>query len=79
MGSTCLVVPFVSHPSVASHRYIGMLLMLLFYLFAVLGVSVFGLNDPIHFGSLHMAFITLFRCATLEDWTDVMYINMYGA
>lgn len=56
-----------------------MLLMLLFYLFAVLGVSVFGLNDPIHFGSLHMAFITLFRCATLEDWTDVMYINMYGA
>ena len=22
--------------------------------------------------------LTLFRCATLEDWTDVMYINMYG-
>jgi len=25
-----------------------------------------------------MAINTLFRCATLEDWTDVMYINMYG-
>ena len=22
--------------------------------------------------------LTLFRCATLEDWTDVMYINIYG-
>lgn len=22
--------------------------------------------------------ITLFRCSTLEDWTDVMYINMHG-
>jgi len=21
---------------------------------------------------------TLFRCSTLEDWTDVMYINMFG-
>jgi hypothetical protein len=22
--------------------------------------------------------LTLFRCATLDDWTDVMYINMFG-
>ena len=22
--------------------------------------------------------MTLFRCATMEDWTDVMYISMYG-
>ena len=22
--------------------------------------------------------VTLFRCATMEDWTDVMYISMYG-
>lgn len=64
--------------SMSSIAYIGMLLMLLFYLFAVLGVSVFGFNDPVHFGTLHMAFITLFRCSTLEDWTDVMYISMFG-
>jgi len=22
--------------------------------------------------------VTLFRCATMEDWTDVMYVSMYG-
>jgi hypothetical protein len=32
----------------------------------------------VHFGSLHTTFVTLFRCATFEDWTDVMYIAMYG-
>lgn len=43
------------------------------------GVTLFSSNDPVSFGSLHMAMITLFRCATLEDWTDVMYTNMFGA
>mmetsp|Transcript_19678 Transcript_19678/g.46029 ORF Transcript_19678/g.46029 Transcript_19678/m.46029 type:complete len:417 (+) Transcript_19678:64-1314(+) len=64
--------------SMSSIAYIGLLLMLLFYLYAVLGVSVFGKNDPVHMGTLHIAFLTLFRCATLEDWTDVMYIAMEG-
>ena len=39
---------------------------------------MFGKNDPIHMGTLHIASLTLFRCATLEDWTDVMYIAMEG-
>ena len=43
-----------------------------------LGVGLFKPNDPWHFGTLHITFVTLFRCATLEDWTDVMYINIYG-
>ena len=25
-----------------------------------------------------MSMLSLFRVVTLEDWTDVMYINMYG-
>jgi len=52
--------------------------MLLFYLFAVICVSVFGQNDPWHFGDLLKAIITLFRMSTLEDWTDVMYIAIEG-
>lgn len=64
--------------SLSSIAYIGLLLGLLFYLYAVLGVSVFGENDPVHMGTLHISFLTLFRCATLEDWTDVMYIAMEG-
>jgi hypothetical protein len=34
--------------------------------------------DPWHFGTLHFTMVTLMRCATFDDWTDVMYINMFG-
>ena len=44
----------------------------MFYLYAIIGIEVFGRNDPFHFGSLHIAMVTLFRMATLEDWTDVL-------
>ena len=48
-------------------------------MFAVCSVGSFGRNDPWHFGHLPIAFLTLFRMTTLEDWTDIMYINMYGS
>jgi hypothetical protein len=35
-------------------------------------------NDPRSFDSLHISMITLYTCATLEGWTDVMYTNIYG-
>ena len=57
---------------------IGVLCFLVFFFFAVCGVILFRQNDPWHFGNVHLALLTLFRCATLEDWTDVMYINMFG-
>ena len=62
----------------SSVSYIMVLMLLIFYLFAVLGVGSFRKNDPFHFGSIGIAMLTLFRCSTLEDWSDVMYINMYG-
>jgi voltage-gated sodium channel len=58
--------------------YILLLLVLIFYLFAVVGVVMFRNNDPFHFGSIGVAMITLFRVATLESWSNVMYINWYG-
>jgi len=36
-------------------------------------------NDPLHFGSLELSMLSLFRVVTLEDWTDIMYIQMYGS
>lgn len=62
----------------SSIGYILMLLGLVFYLYGVVGMMMFRKNDPWHFGDLHTTMVTLFRCSTLEDWTDVMYINMYG-
>lgn len=64
--------------SIPSMGYVSLLLLLLFYLFAVTGVFLFGENDPVHFRNLQLAMLTLFRVVTLEDWTDVMYIQMYG-
>ena len=58
--------------------FISLILILFFYLFAILGIMLFRDNDDFHFGTLFKAMLTLFRIATFEDWTDVMYINMYG-
>merc|ERR1712072_378061 len=38
----------------------------------------YSCNDPWHFGTLHESMLTLFRICTFEDWTDVMYTNIYG-
>ena len=65
--------------SIPSLVYVGLLLGVLFYIYAVLGVFVFRGNDPVHFHDLGTALLTLFRVVTLEDWTDVMYIQMYGS
>ena len=65
--------------SVPSMFYVCVLLFLLFYVYGAMGVFLYGENDPIHFRNLQTALLSLFRVTTLEDWTDVMYINMYGA
>ena len=64
--------------SIPSMGYVGILLALNFYVYAVMGVFLFRDNDPFHFYDLQTAMLSLFRVVTLEDWTDVMYINMYG-
>jgi hypothetical protein len=58
--------------------YIVILLLLVFYLYAIVGVMYFKTNDPWHFGTLHIAMVTLVRAATLEDWTEIMYVNIFG-
>ncbi len=65
--------------SIPSMGYVGILLALNFYVYAVMGVFLFGENDPMHFQNLQTAMLTLFRVVTLEDWTDVMYIQMLGS
>ena len=64
--------------SIPSMGYVSLLLLLLFYLFAVTGTFLFSENDPVHFRNLQLSMLSLFRVVTLEDWTDVMYIQMYG-
>ena len=42
------------------------------YIYAVLGVSLFGSVDPVHFGSLWKGLFTLFQILTLENWNTIM-------
>jgi len=70
---TCLL------KSLPSMFYVSILLFLLFYVYGAMAVFLFGENDPIHFRNLQTSILSLFRVVTLEDWTDVMYINMYGS
>ncbi len=58
--------------SIPSMSYVALLLSLLFYVYAVLGVSLFGQQDAEHFGSLGAAALTLFQVVTLEGWADIM-------
>ncbi len=64
--------------SIPSMAYVSLLLILLFYVYAVAATFMFSQNDPVHFATLPLSMLSLFRAVTLEDWTDLMYINRDG-
>ncbi len=53
-----------------------LLLMIIFYMYAVAGYHLLHEHDPRHWDTLGLSLLTLFRVLTLEDWTDVMYTAM---
>lgn len=56
--------------SLSAMGYVSLLLSLLFYIYAVAGVHLFGKSD-IDFGSLGTALLTLFRIVTLDSWGEI--------
>ncbi len=65
--------------SIPSIGYVSLLALLHFYIYGCLATFLYGENDPLHFQNLQTSMLSLFRAVTLEDWTDLMYINMYGS
>ena len=72
--------------SIRSLSYIAVLFLLVMYIYAIMGVTLFRnenydqsehleltLSNPDPYGSLGEAFFTLFRILTGEDWTDLRY------
>ncbi len=57
--------------SLSAMGYVSLLLALLFYIYAVAGIQLFGAHDPKNFGSLPAAFLSLFRLVTLDNWSDL--------
>lgn len=57
--------------SLGAMGYVSLLLALLFYVYGVAGVHLFGAHDPEHFGSLTTSLGSLFRMITLDNWSDI--------
>ena len=57
--------------SLGAMGYVSLLLALMFYIYGVAGVHLFGKVDPAHFGSLAAALLSLFRVITLDNWSDI--------
>ncbi|WP_150910765.1 ion transporter [Marinobacter halotolerans] len=56
--------------------YIALLMFIIFYIYAAMGSLFFASVDEELWGDVAIAMLTLFRVATFEDWTDVMYATM---
>jgi voltage-gated sodium channel len=56
--------------------YVAVMMFVIFYIYAALGSLLFGPINADLWGNIGRALLTLFRIATFEDWTDVMYETM---
>lgn len=71
-------IPGMSHLIVAllkslpSLGHILFLTLILFYVYAVIGTTLYGEVSPQFFGSLHVSLLTLFQISTLEGWPDIL-------
>ena len=62
--------------SLSAMGYVSILLALLFYIYAVAGVNLFGKTDPGHFWSLGAELLSLFRIVTLDNWGDIYFAQV---
>ncbi len=56
--------------------YVVALMFIIFYIYAAVGSLIFEKINPVLWGDISIAMLTLFRVMTFEDWTDVMYETM---
>jgi len=56
--------------------YIALLMFVIFYIYAAIGSMIFHPINEVLWGDVSISMLTLFRVATFEDWTDVMYETM---
>ncbi|MCU7851299.1 MAG: ion transporter [Candidatus Thiodiazotropha sp. (ex Monitilora ramsayi)] len=56
--------------------YVSLLMFIIFYIYAAMGSMFFHEINRELWGNITISMLTLFRIATFEDWTDVMYETM---
>ncbi|KAK7916200.1 hypothetical protein WMY93_011961 [Mugilogobius chulae] len=72
---------------IAALPHVALLIVMLFFIYAVIGMQIFGkialvdgtqINRNNNFQTFPQAVLMLFRCATGEQWQEVMMASMYG-
>lgn len=64
--------------SLSSVFYIGLIIFIFLYFYAIIGMSLFANVDPWHYTYLHSALMTLFQGITFDNWTPIVLTEAYG-
>lgn len=76
--------------SFKSLPWVALLIVMIFFVYAIVGMQIFGsigfrqdgaINEDNNFQTFFNAILLLFRCATGEDWQNIMrdcVLGMYG-
>ncbi|XP_041859710.1 voltage-dependent L-type calcium channel subunit alpha-1D [Melanotaenia boesemani] len=84
-GIRTLLWTFVK--SLQALPYVGLLIAMIFFIYAVIGMQMFGkvavddnthINRNCNFQTFFMAVLVLFRCATGEQWQEIMLAALPG-
>ncbi|MEF3312684.1 ion transporter [Paenibacillus sp. GYB004] len=59
---------FMAIPTIGS---IALLMIIVFYIYGVIGATFFAEISPSYFGNLSKSLITLFQIATFDDWANI--------
>jgi voltage-gated sodium channel len=57
--------------SIPNVSWASVLLLIIFYIFAIMGTTLYGTDFPVEFGTLGKSMFTLFQIMTLEAWADI--------
>ncbi|VDL92504.1 unnamed protein product [Schistocephalus solidus] len=86
-GYTIRILLWTFIQSIKALPYVCLLIAMLFFIYAIIGMQVFGnididdpdsqLNDQTNFRSFANSLLLLFRCATGEAWQELMLSSDY--
>lgn len=56
--------------------YVALFMFIIFYIYGAVGSFIFREINPFYWENITIAMLTLFRIATFESWTSIMYETM---
>ncbi|WP_113906748.1 ion transporter [Aliidiomarina celeris] len=56
--------------------YVALFMFIIFYIYGAVGSFIFQDINPFYWDNISIAMLTLFRIATFESWTSIMYETM---